>query len=174
MRRKPRLYLAAPLFSEAELSFNRELRRDLAAHFNVYLPQEDGSLAVNMMKDGFSWSAAKTAVFRQDVDAIRAAEYVLVVLDGRSIDEGAAFELGVGWALGKKCVGYQSDPRRLLPSGNNPMVEQALECIITTRAELESWGSLEGKQVAFSDCGESTRPAGRNATQDRGGWTSRM
>lgn len=140
-----RLYLAGPLFSEAELAFNRTIRDLLKKYFDVYLPQEDGGLMVDMIKNGMSFLEAQQLVFLGDVAAIRNADYLLIILDGRSIDEGASFELGFAHALGKKCVGYQSDPRRLLPVGNNPMVECALERILTSRSDLLMWAVKESE-----------------------------
>ena len=140
-----RLYLAGPLFSEAELAFNREIRDLLKESFDVYLPQEDGGLMVDMIKNGMSFVEAQHLVFLSDIGAIRRADYLLIILDGRSVDEGASFELGFAHALGKKCIGYQSDPRRLLPVGNNPMVECALETILTSRSELLMWAGQESE-----------------------------
>ena len=50
----------------------------------------------------------------------------------QAIDEGAAFELGYAFALGKECYGLQTDVRRLLSSGNNPMIEQSCKEIFTS------------------------------------------
>ena len=138
-----KVYLAGPLFSEAELNFNRNIRDILAEYFEVYLPQEDGGLMLEMLKQGTALRDAQRLVFAYDVEAIRKADYVLIILDGRSVDEGASFELGYGYALGKRCVGFQTDPRRLLPVGNNPMLECALEHILTSKADLISWAGQE-------------------------------
>ncbi len=152
-----RLYLAGPLFSEAELAFNWTIRDLLKEYFDVYLPQEDGGLMVDMIKNGMSFLEAQRSVFISDIAAIKSTDYLLIILDGRSVDEGASFELGFAHALGKKCIGYQSDPRRLLPVGNNPMVEFALERILTSRSELLKWAVQES---------EGDRPAKLNKTQD--------
>jgi nucleoside 2-deoxyribosyltransferase len=60
-------------------------------------------------------------------------------LDGRTIDEGAAFELGYCAAKDKKCFGLQTDNRRLLITGNNPMIEESLEKIFLNIKDLISW-----------------------------------
>jgi nucleoside 2-deoxyribosyltransferase len=51
MRKLPRLYLAAPLFSQAEKAFNHDLKKELSAHFEVFLPQEDGGLLLDWAHD---------------------------------------------------------------------------------------------------------------------------
>jgi nucleoside 2-deoxyribosyltransferase len=66
---------------------------------------------------------------------------LLIVLDGRTVNEGASFELGVAYALEKTCLGLQTDPRRLLPIGNNPMIDAALSQVFASIHELICWAS---------------------------------
>jgi nucleoside 2-deoxyribosyltransferase len=138
---KRRLYFAAPLFSEAERSFNSQATAALADAFQIYLPQQDGELIVDLVREGRPETEARRLVFERDIAAIRNSDVVLIVLDGRSVDEGASFELGVAYALGKRCIGLQTDPRRLLPSGNNPMIDGALECILPNIEAVLSWAT---------------------------------
>ena len=91
MRKK--LYLAAPLFSESEKQYNRYLKDILQPYFDVYLPQEDGKLLVDLVKNGMNADEAEKIVFCNDVDAIAESDVLLILLDGRAVDEGAAFEL---------------------------------------------------------------------------------
>lgn len=145
----PRLYLAAPLFSEAERNFNLQLRDALARYFDVFLPQDDGALLIDLIRSGLSEASARATVFRNDTSAIRASDMLLIVLDGRAVDEGAAFECGYAFALGKPCFGLQTDPRRLLPIGNNPMLSEALRATFATIAELVAW-SKENREMLQS------------------------
>ena len=92
--RKPKIYLAGPLFSDAERTFNVMLASSLENWVDVYLPQRDGGLISEMIQDGISADVAVHRVFRGDLDAIREADCLIAVLDGRAIDEGVAFELG--------------------------------------------------------------------------------
>jgi len=133
-----KLYLAAPLFSKAELDFNAHLKMELAHCFEVFLPQEqkDEGLLVDMIAAGIEVSSAKKQIFYRDLQAIRECDVFLAVLDGRVVDEGVCVELGYAYAIGKKCYGYRTDPRRLLPSGDNPIVECALAKIFTVEQEL--------------------------------------
>lgn len=136
---RPKLYLSAPLFSVAERSFNETLERRLSARFQVFLPQRDNHLFVDLVASGLSVESSLAKIFKGDISAIRSADVVLLVLDGRSVDEGASFELGVAYTLGKTCVGLQTDPRRLLPLGNNPMLEGALSVIFHSVDDLMKW-----------------------------------
>jgi nucleoside 2-deoxyribosyltransferase len=139
--RRPLVYLAAPLFNPSERTLNLELRRRMDVHVDVYLPQSDGTLLVDELAKGVAYEAASEKIFSGDTSAIARADALLIVLDGRTIDEGAAFELGVAWSLGKICVGYKSDTRRLLASGDNPMIATALKTILTNPKEVEGWAA---------------------------------
>lgn len=147
---KPRLYFAAPLFSHAERQFNATLALQLRSTFDVYLPQEDGGLVAEMVKTGVDAMQAFVTVFNLDVIEVRKCDVLLIVLDGRTIDEGAAFELGYANALGKLCIGLQTDPRRLIASRNNPMVDCALERIFEDTSSLLAWASMFKKSHDLS------------------------
>lgn len=138
-RAKPDLYLAGPLFSDAEREFNKRLKENLERYFQVYLPQEDGDLLVDLLEAGFDKEVAINHIFSQDIDAILNADVLLIILDGRSVDEGAAFELGFAYAREKTCIGLQTDPRRLLTTGNNPMIEVPCDRIFSSKEELFGW-----------------------------------
>lgn len=138
-RPRPSLYFAAPLFSEAELTYNLKLSEVLEEFFDVYLPQRDGGKVIDLVSKGLSVDVAYKSIFDRDLNALRYADVVLILLDGRAIDEGAAFELGFAFSNGKYCVGLQTDPRRLLPLGNNPMIECALEHVFGNVGEMRSW-----------------------------------
>lgn len=137
--RRPLIYLAAPLFSEAELSYNLLLTGILERHVDVYLPQRDGGKLVDLVAKGVDIEVAYKSIFERDVEALKDADVLFLLMDGRSIDEGAAFELGYAAALKKSCVGLQTDPRRLLPLGNNPMIQVPLQLVFRSTDEAAQW-----------------------------------
>jgi hypothetical protein len=65
----------------------------------------------------------------------------LAVLDGRAIDEGVAVEIGYAYGKNIPCFGLQTDPRRLLPVGNNPMIANVLEEVFQNEKSLLSWAA---------------------------------
>jgi nucleoside 2-deoxyribosyltransferase len=136
---KPLLYLAAPLFSAAERGFNEVVADRLEPFFQVFLPQRDGRLLVDLIDSGVPAATAASSVFSADIAAIRQASVVLALLDGRTVDEGVAFELGFAFCLGTNCIGLQTDPRRELPTGNNPMIEGGLDQIFRDIDQLVIW-----------------------------------
>jgi nucleoside 2-deoxyribosyltransferase len=134
-----RIYLAAPLFSPSERDRNRRIRDAISEFANVYLPQEDGGLIFDLVRDGVPPDEAKRRVFNEDVKAISECDILVIVMDGRSVDEGACFELGYAFCLGKACVGLKTDARSLFSFGDNPMIEGALQQIFTDEDELLGW-----------------------------------
>jgi len=141
--RRAKIYLAAPLFNQAERSFNSLVARELETVVDVYLPQRDGGLMSDMITSGIDESVAACRVFKRDVDAILQSDGLVAILDGRAIDEGLAFELGVAFSHSKRCVGLQTDSRRLAPWGNNPMITGALEALFHTISDLMTWTTDE-------------------------------
>jgi nucleoside 2-deoxyribosyltransferase len=130
------IYLAAPLFNEREREFNGYLAGLFAPFAEVYLPQRDGSLLTEMVAAGVPLVVAEKRVFKQDCDALRRCNVIVAVLDGAHIDEGVAFEIGFSRATECLCVGLQSDSRRALPTGNNPMIQCSLDAIFSDTSSL--------------------------------------
>jgi nucleoside 2-deoxyribosyltransferase len=137
MRKK--VYLASPLFSESERKTNEILCRAIEKWCDVFLPQRDGCLLPDLIAQGVAVQSAYALVFKKDMQAIETCDAVIVNLDGRTVDEGAAFELGFAHALGKMCIGYRTDVRVLLEWGLNPMIVAPLAETFRTAAELEAW-----------------------------------
>jgi nucleoside 2-deoxyribosyltransferase len=122
-----------------ERSRNQKIADGLADEFRVFLPQKDGLLLHDLVNRGVSISEAEKSVFKADTVAMQRADIILAVLDGATIDEGVAYEMGFCKALNKVCVGLQTDIRRQLPTGNNPMINQACEAIFDDFENLVIW-----------------------------------
>lgn len=135
------VYLASALFSESERQANERIATVLEKWFVVFLPQRDGRLISNLIAEGMKVEAAYSHVFEKDIEAIHGCDAIIINLDGRTIDEGAAFELGFAFANRKVCVGYRTDVRVLLPWGLNPMITAPLERVFCSEMELEQWCS---------------------------------
>lgn len=148
---KLKIYLAGPLFSLAERTFNHNLKKLLIPYFDVYLPQEDGGLIVNMIDAGMPSKLASQKVFDIDIRAMNDCDLLLIILDGRSVDEGAAFELGYAHAKGKPCYGLKTDFRQLSSFGNNPMIDGPLERIFESIDELLDWAKSYSERELSDD-----------------------
>src|SRR5436305_9183072 len=89
-----RAYLAAPLFNDVERTFNLSIEAALLPYIKVFLPQRDGGLLKELVSEGISVREARARIFNGDLRAIADSDLLLAVLDGRTVDEGVAFELG--------------------------------------------------------------------------------
>jgi len=136
---RQKLYLAGPLFNAAEREQCLRLRSILSVRFELYVPHGDGGLLPDLVASGMPKEVAPKEIFENDISALKACDLLLIVLNGRSIDEGAAFELGVAWSLGKPCFGYKDDFRQLTSDGDNPMIEGALGRVFSSVDELQRW-----------------------------------
>ncbi len=143
-------YFAAPLFNEAERRFNKFIARRLELYADIFLPQRDGGLLLEMVKQGISPANAERAVFQCDIEAMQRADFLIAVLDGNGIDEGVAFEIGYMHCLGKPCFGFQTDVRRALPTGNNPMLIGALGNVFLELKALEEALSYLASDSSFN------------------------
>ncbi len=93
------IYLAGPLFTAAERSWNAELASSLATRgHRVFLPQAE-ALGV----------AAE--IFRIDVGGVESSDAVVAILDGSDADSGTAWECGFAYGLNKPIIGLRTDFR---------------------------------------------------------------
>ncbi|KAF1078083.1 nucleoside 2-deoxyribosyltransferase [Methanogenium sp. MK-MG] len=125
-----RVYLAAPLFSEAELAYNRSVAALLREHFfAVHLPQECGDSSAERSSDHTS------DIFAENLAALAAADVVVAIIDGADADSGTAWEMGYTYAQGIPVIGLRTDFRQVGASERvNLMLEEAAR--VTDRAEM--------------------------------------
>lgn len=96
-----KIFLAGPLFTAAERSFNADLARFLEAQgLEVWLPQENEPR-----------NRTAQAIFRKDVEGIDWADMIIACMDGPYPDSGTAWECGYAFAKGKPSVCYRTDFR---------------------------------------------------------------
>jgi nucleoside 2-deoxyribosyltransferase len=92
------IYLAGSMFTPYERAFLSDCAGRLRAEgFDVFVPHEHGLVGLD---------ATPEAVFAVDAGGIESADAVLAVLDGPSVDDGTACEIGLFHGL------KQRDPGR--------------------------------------------------------------
>ena len=97
------IYLAGPLFTQAERDWNLRLAEPIrAAGHSVFLPQTEVQAIATL---------DARAIFRVDVDGVRGADAVIAVVDGADPDSGTSFEVGMAFALGIPIVLVRTDFR---------------------------------------------------------------
>jgi len=124
--RRRAVYLAAPLFSQAERHWNRRLadRLQTVLPCTVILPQDLPAEAPLGSPEHYA------AIFRQCLEGVYEADLLVAVLDGPDADSGTAFEMGVAHALGKPIVGVRTDFRDHQEHGTNLMLARACATIV--------------------------------------------
>ena len=99
------VFLATPLFSEAEREFNSKIAERLRENgFEVWLAQEASFIQHDTHKE-------KKAIYEGDISALKASDVVVAILDGSEVDAGVAYEMGYAKALEKPIIGLKTDYR---------------------------------------------------------------
>jgi nucleoside 2-deoxyribosyltransferase len=138
------IYIAAPLFSTAERTFNLQLAEALEQiGFEVFLPQRDGTEAKNPEYNELPLEDRRTIMFELDRDQIIGADIFIYVLDGRVPDEGAAVELGIAYMAKiagtkpKHLLGLHTDQRATFRDAQfNPMLSTPIEYVADSQEAL--------------------------------------
>ena len=100
-----KVFLAAPLFSEAERDFNSKVAKRLRDKgFQVWLAQESPFIHKGTSKE-------KEKIYEEDISVLKACDVVVAILDGVEVNSGVAFEMGYAVALGKPVIGLKTDHR---------------------------------------------------------------
>ena len=134
-----KIYIAAPLFNEAERSFNAHIADILeSCGHEVFRPQKAGG-CVAYLPDLIEGMEKRKYLFRLDCAHMDWCDTLLFLFDGRVPDEGACFELGYCYAKGKRCIGYKTDARSFIDGYDNVMLLGAPEIVLRNEDELSSF-----------------------------------
>ena len=134
------VYVAGPLFSEAERLFLERMVDSLSAASGLdpvadfFLPHRDVGEVGNEQRPG--------DVFGLDMRRLDESSIVVGLLDGQDSDSGTCIELGYAYASGKKILGLLTDYRA------GPTDGPALH-----RPNLMVWGVCEQGTTLFHDLG---------------------
>ena len=129
------VYLAAPLFTQAERMWNRKLSEAIlkkSSAFEIFVPQVETRKA--MTKKGMDFKKVKEICLK----GIDSCDQVLAILDGADSDSGTCFECGYGYAMGKKIIGVRTDIRAGEDQGLNAMLSQSCSSIVHYSGDKDS------------------------------------
>jgi nucleoside 2-deoxyribosyltransferase len=150
-----KIYLASPLgFSETTKDFMEKLENKLKNFgFEVlnpwsFFPEGKIENVMNIKTQSDKKKALHALNFeiaQTNEQALKECNIIFAVLDGSDVDSGTANEIGYGYAIGKKIIGYRGDFRL---SGENEgsiinlqvqyWIEKSGGCIIRKASEIES------------------------------------
>jgi nucleoside 2-deoxyribosyltransferase/predicted secreted protein len=127
-----RVYLAAPLFSEAERLFNSSVARLLRDNlFDVHLPQVAGD------NSDIRDNRKQEKIFLSNKTALEESDVVVAIIDGADADSGTAWEMGYASAEGKPVIALRTDFRRVGHHEHvNLMLEQSANVVGSTKELL--------------------------------------
>lgn len=130
------MFIAGPLFSQAEREFNLKVDKYLNKHrFETFLPQREvGKLWKRIRKRG---RKACRVIYEEDLRGLEGADVVVAILDGPDVDSGTAFEVGYACARGKPVIGLKTD-MRVFARGEevNNMLAQGVRKIVENFDDL--------------------------------------
>jgi len=131
LNKAKRIFLAGPFFSEAEKRFNSKIIERLRKEgYDVWAPQEAPFLTEGLAKE-------KKRIFQIDTEHLSQADVVVAVLDGKDVDSGTAFEIGLSHAQGKKIIGIKTDYRTFSKLEEiNLMIESSLDALCDSLDQL--------------------------------------
>lgn len=126
---KMRLYIAGPLFTEAERAFNLVLADALQSEgHRVYLPQRD-----TPQPEG---SGRITTIFKANLIALMNADAVVAVCDGAQVDDGTAWEIGYAYGRNIQVFGLRTDSR-IVQQTDEPINLMILESLSELSSTIE-------------------------------------
>ena len=93
-------YIASPLFTVAQKERIKKVARALRWYNEVYSPME------HQIPDAWELPNDEWAqkVFKNDLDALKDADAVVVIYDGLYSDSGTAWEVGCAYAMNKTII----------------------------------------------------------------------
>jgi nucleoside 2-deoxyribosyltransferase len=125
-----KIYLAGPLFSQAERDWAGRLKALVEATFRqvqVLWPHEFPAQAKN--------------IFGVNLENLEECHLMIAILDGPQADDGTAWEMGYHYARGRKIVGIRTDFRKAGEHESsilNAMIQSCCLCIVYSPDQLLS------------------------------------
>ena len=137
---KGKVYIAGPLFTQAERQWNVALAAKLSGlGYDVILPQERARRMIIEEKN-FN----PRLLFEHAIQSLRECDVVLAILDGPDPDSGTSWECGYAFAIAKNVIGVRTDIRRGGddPKNVNLMLSNCVESIIDASSFTEDVNEL--------------------------------
>ena len=122
-----KIYLAAPLFTQNERRWNRELAErmmELDASLEVFLPQK------LTIEGRYNDPKKYASLFKILVDELDGSDVLVAVLDGADADSGTCWETGYAYGRNKPIIGVRTDFRKNDDKGLNVMLRRSLDAYV--------------------------------------------
>jgi nucleoside 2-deoxyribosyltransferase len=127
---RTKLYLAGPIFNEAEIEWARRIKRaiedELGNWVEVIWPHELSS-------------GSGREIFKTNLSALQECPLMLAILEGSHVDDGTAWEMGYHYAREGLTIAIRTDFRKAGETDSskvNLMVENSCHVIVHSLDEL--------------------------------------
>src|SRR3974390_2095606 len=120
MKKRFVIYLAGPLFTQAERIWNKNFSKQLSIMIpeaKIILPQ-----AYDVITD--ERNTKSKGLVGACIRGLDSADVVVAVLDGSDADSGTSWECGYAYARGKQVIGVRTDLRASEDEGLNAMLRR--------------------------------------------------
>ena len=114
-----KIYLSGPLFSRGEIAWGECVKR--------FLEDRLDGVRIIWPHEIVPSSSKPAEIFLANLQALNECDIMVAMLDGSSVDDGTAWEMGYFFMQGKKILGLRTDFRRAGETDNS-RVNLMIEC----------------------------------------------
>ena len=109
-----KIYIAGPLFNKHEQMFLEDIAKELEGNgYDCFLPHRDQTgIDESELKGTDMSQETKDRIFKNDLDALDAADLTVALLTGQDIDSGTSAEIGHTYAKEKPVIAINANERR--------------------------------------------------------------
>ena len=109
-----KIYIAGPLFNKHEQMYLEDIAKELEENgYDCFLPHRDQTgIDESELKGTDMSQETKDRIFKNDLDALDAANLTVALLTGQDIDSGTAAEIGHTYAKEKPVIAINANERR--------------------------------------------------------------
>ena len=109
-----KIYIAGPLFNKHEQMYLEDIAKELEGNgYDCFLPHRDQTgIDESELKGTDMLQETKDKIFKNDLDALDAADLTVALLTGQDIDSGTSAEIGYTFAKEKPVIAINANERR--------------------------------------------------------------
>ena len=109
-----KIYIAGPLFNKHEQMYLEDIAKELEGKgYDCFLPHRDQTgIDESELKGTDMSQETKNRIFKNDLDALDAADLTVALLTGQDIDSGTSAEIGHTYAKEKPVIAIPANERR--------------------------------------------------------------
>ena len=109
-----KIYIAGPLFNKHEQMYLEDIAKELEGNgYDCFLPHRDQTgIDESELKGTDMSQETKDRIFKNDLEALDAADLTVALLTGQDIDSGTSAEIGHTFAKEKPVIAINANERR--------------------------------------------------------------